>query len=119
MRNWNAERVAAAAGAELVRAPADDAGPLRATIDSRRIEPGDLFVGLAGERVDGAAFAADALRAGAWGALVGRGGEAAALGAARSGAGPPAPPARCSSRTTLSPRSSASPPPGARSSGRR
>ncbi len=87
MRNWNAERVAAAAGAELVRAPADDAGPLRATIDSRRIEPGDLFVGLAGERVDGATFAVDALRAGSWGALVGRGGQAAA-----SGADPPAPP---------------------------
>ena len=39
-------------------------------IDSRSIGPGDLFVGLAGERVDGGTFAAAALEAGAWGVLV-------------------------------------------------
>jgi len=38
-------------------------------IDSRAIEPGDLFFALPGERVDGGKFAADALRAGAWGVL--------------------------------------------------
>jgi UDP-N-acetylmuramoyl-tripeptide--D-alanyl-D-alanine ligase len=40
-------------------------------IDSREIRPGDLFVGLIGEHVDGGAFAAGALAAGAWGVLVG------------------------------------------------
>ena len=39
-------------------------------IDSRAVGPGDLFVGLPGERVDGGAFAAAALEAGAWGVLV-------------------------------------------------
>ncbi|MGI8595599.1 MAG: UDP-N-acetylmuramoyl-tripeptide--D-alanyl-D-alanine ligase, partial [Solirubrobacteraceae bacterium] len=53
-------------------------GPLRAAIDSRRVEPGDLFVGLPGERVDGARFAEAALAAGAWGALVGAGASAEA-----------------------------------------
>ena len=40
-------------------------------IDSRHAGPGDLFVGLPGERVDGGRFAADVLGAGAWGVLVG------------------------------------------------
>jgi UDP-N-acetylmuramoyl-tripeptide--D-alanyl-D-alanine ligase len=44
-------------------------GPERVVIDSRAIEPGDLFVALPGERVDGGRFAADALRSGAWGVL--------------------------------------------------
>ena len=39
-------------------------------IDSRAAGPGDLFVGLAGENVDGGRFAAGALEAGAWGVLV-------------------------------------------------
>ena len=42
----------------------------RAVIDSRRAGPGDLFVGLPGEHVDGAEFAADAVRRGASGVLV-------------------------------------------------
>jgi UDP-N-acetylmuramoyl-tripeptide--D-alanyl-D-alanine ligase len=46
------------------------AGPEQAVIDSRAAGPGDLFVGLVGERADGGAFAAAALEAGAWGALV-------------------------------------------------
>ena len=66
---WSASRVAEAAGAELV-AGATDGGPTRAAIDTRAIEPGDLFAGLVGERVDGGRFAADALSAGAWGVLV-------------------------------------------------
>jgi UDP-N-acetylmuramoyl-tripeptide--D-alanyl-D-alanine ligase len=64
---WTAERIAAAAGAELVRAAAD--GPARVVIDSRTVEPGDLFVALPGERVDGGRYVVDALRAGAWGVL--------------------------------------------------
>jgi UDP-N-acetylmuramoyl-tripeptide--D-alanyl-D-alanine ligase len=35
------------------------------TIDSRTVEPGDLFVALPGERTDGARYGPDALRAGA------------------------------------------------------
>lgn len=70
MRGWNAERVAEAAGAELVRGGAPR-GPARAVIDSRTAGRGDLFVGLRGERADGGAFAAAALEGGAWGVLVG------------------------------------------------
>jgi UDP-N-acetylmuramoyl-tripeptide--D-alanyl-D-alanine ligase len=40
------------------------------TVDSRTVRPGDLFAGLAGERVDGAAFAPAAVAAGAAAALV-------------------------------------------------
>ncbi|MEI7889193.1 MAG: UDP-N-acetylmuramoyl-tripeptide--D-alanyl-D-alanine ligase [Actinomycetes bacterium] len=38
--------------------------------DSREIDPGNLFVGIPGERVDGGTKTADAVSAGAWGALV-------------------------------------------------
>jgi UDP-N-acetylmuramoyl-tripeptide--D-alanyl-D-alanine ligase len=70
VRHWTDERIAGAAGAELVRgSDRPNGGPTRVVIDSRAIEPGDLFVALPGERVDGGRFAADALRAGAWGAL--------------------------------------------------
>ncbi len=69
MRDWDAQRVAAAAGAELVRS-GPDGGPVRAVIDSRSAGPGDLFIGLRGENTDGGAFAAAALEGGAWGALV-------------------------------------------------
>ena len=64
MRDWTPERVAAETGARVVAPPpAGAAGPSRVTIDSRSIEPGDLFVGLPGARVDGGAFAAGALAA--------------------------------------------------------
>ncbi len=69
MISWDAERVAAAAGAELVAGRAGE-GPRRAVVDTRGLEPGDLFVGLPGERVDGGEFAGAALDAGAWGVLV-------------------------------------------------
>jgi UDP-N-acetylmuramoyl-tripeptide--D-alanyl-D-alanine ligase len=72
VRAWSDDRVAAAAGGELLRGARDgdgDGGPVRAVIDSRAVEPGVLFVGLNGERADGGAFAATALRAGAWGVL--------------------------------------------------
>jgi UDP-N-acetylmuramoyl-tripeptide--D-alanyl-D-alanine ligase len=39
-------------------------------IDSRVVSPGELFVGLRGERVDGGVHAVQALRDGAWGVLV-------------------------------------------------
>jgi len=68
MRAWAAERVAEAAGAALARGA--EGSPRRVVIDSRDVGPGDLFVGLVGERVDGGAFAAAALEAGAWGVLV-------------------------------------------------
>ncbi len=79
MRAWDARHLAAAAGARLVRAPvraegpppADQLpGPVRVSIDSRAIAPGELFVGLRGERVDGGEHAAQALADGAWGVLV-------------------------------------------------
>jgi len=79
MRGWNAEQVADAAGAELVRAPLAVArgsaravarGPARAVVDSRGAGPGDLFVGVTGARADGGEFAPDVLAAGAWGVLV-------------------------------------------------
>ena len=70
MRHWSTQRIAGAAGAELLRSTERAAeGPARVVVDSRAIEPGDLFVALRGERVDGGEFAAAALRAGAWGVL--------------------------------------------------
>lgn len=44
--------------------------PLRAVIDSREVQPGDLFVGLPGAVSDGGSFASEAIRSGAWGAIV-------------------------------------------------
>jgi UDP-N-acetylmuramoyl-tripeptide--D-alanyl-D-alanine ligase len=75
MRDWNARRIAAAAGAELLVEPTAAAGegargPSGVSIDSRTVAPGELFVGLAGERTDGGEHAAQALAAGAWGVLV-------------------------------------------------
>ncbi len=77
MRDWSAEDIASAAGARLLEpgsaAPSGPPGPTRIIIDSRHVRPGDLFVGLVGDRVDGGRFAADVLGAGAWGVLVGEG----------------------------------------------
>jgi UDP-N-acetylmuramoyl-tripeptide--D-alanyl-D-alanine ligase len=89
MRDWDAQRVAAAAGATVVgdqagarlvggqacapaSSPAAPAvpGPTGVSIDSRTVRPGDLFVGLTGEHTDGGSFAAAAFEAGAWGVLV-------------------------------------------------
>jgi UDP-N-acetylmuramoyl-tripeptide--D-alanyl-D-alanine ligase len=68
----DAERIAAAIGAEVL-AEGEAGVPRRAAIDSGAVEPGDLFFGLRGERADGGEFAPEALRAGAWGAVVGSG----------------------------------------------
>jgi UDP-N-acetylmuramoyl-tripeptide--D-alanyl-D-alanine ligase len=64
-------RVAEAAGGRLLTGDPEAPGPQRAVVDSRAIEPGDLFVGLPGANADGGEFAAAALDAGAWGVLVG------------------------------------------------
>jgi UDP-N-acetylmuramoyl-tripeptide--D-alanyl-D-alanine ligase len=66
----SAARLAAAAGGELVAGDAERAGPARAVIDSREVEPGDLFVGLPGAAAHGGEFAVAALEAGAWGVIV-------------------------------------------------
>ena len=59
-------------------------------MDTRELTEGDLFVGLRGERVDGGEFATEAVRAGAWGVLVGAQHEKRAVAAAA--ASPPAAP---------------------------
>jgi UDP-N-acetylmuramoyl-tripeptide--D-alanyl-D-alanine ligase len=69
MRQWTSARLAHAASATLIARRAQDCGPDRVTIDSRAAGPGALFVGLPGANVDGGAFAAAALQAGAWGVL--------------------------------------------------
>jgi UDP-N-acetylmuramoyl-tripeptide--D-alanyl-D-alanine ligase len=85
VKGWEAQRLADAAGAQLVRAPdgggrsgaeAHDAGgpsgrgPIGVSIDTRTLRAGELFVGLPGENLDGGSHAEQALRAGAWGVLV-------------------------------------------------
>jgi UDP-N-acetylmuramoyl-tripeptide--D-alanyl-D-alanine ligase len=88
--------IAAAAGGRLVAGDAAGPGPERAVVDSRELRPGDLFVGLRGERLDGGAFAERALEAGAWGVLVApeHAERLSSGGAARAGAAPPpSPPA--------------------------
>jgi UDP-N-acetylmuramoyl-tripeptide--D-alanyl-D-alanine ligase len=67
---WSPEQVAQAAGGRLVAPASHAGGPARAVLDSRAAGPGDLFVGLVGEHVDGGRFAAQALAGGAWGVLV-------------------------------------------------
>jgi UDP-N-acetylmuramoyl-tripeptide--D-alanyl-D-alanine ligase len=70
VREWSPEQVARAAGGRLIAPAPRPGGPARAIIDSREAQAGDLFVGLAGEHVDGGSFAAQALAGGAWGVLV-------------------------------------------------
>jgi UDP-N-acetylmuramoyl-tripeptide--D-alanyl-D-alanine ligase len=89
MRDWDATRIADATGARLLARPSgspDQQGPKRASIDSRALSAGELFVGLRGERADGGRHAAQALRAGAWGVLVEPEHAAAAAAAADGGA---------------------------------
>ena len=73
MRHWSVQRIAGTIGGALLREQAGGraaGGPARAAIDSRAVQPGDLFFGLPGEQVDGGAFAVTALEAGAWGVIV-------------------------------------------------
>jgi UDP-N-acetylmuramoyl-tripeptide--D-alanyl-D-alanine ligase len=69
MHDWSPERVAVAAGCELIDAGPSQRGPERVVIDSREAGPGALFIGLSGSRVHGGRFAAQALAAGCWGVL--------------------------------------------------
>ena len=70
MREWTPEQVGRVAGVEILGVSADH-GPSRAVIDSREVRPGDLFVGLKGEHVDGGEYVEQALERGAWGAIRG------------------------------------------------
>jgi len=65
--------VLAGTGAELRGALGEDVIFRRIERDSRRVEPGDLFVAIRGERFDGHRFVAEAAERGALAALVGRG----------------------------------------------
>jgi UDP-N-acetylmuramoyl-tripeptide--D-alanyl-D-alanine ligase len=96
MREWNAARIAQAAGARLIAEPSPggasstltgEPGPRRTVIDSRAVARGDLFVGLRGEHVDGGEYGAQALAAGAWGVLVANVHAERALAAALAGPG--------------------------------
>ena len=63
---WTADALAEATGGTV-------SGPLDATglsIDTRTLQPGDLFIALVGEGRDGHAFVAEALKSGAAGAMV-------------------------------------------------
>ncbi len=72
MSAWDGARIAAEAGAELMRdAPREHTQrPPQAAIDTRALSAGELFVGLRGAREDGGARAGEALAQGAWGVLV-------------------------------------------------
>jgi UDP-N-acetylmuramoyl-tripeptide--D-alanyl-D-alanine ligase len=48
----------------------DESHPVRVVIDSREAGPGDLFFGIAGERVDGGTYAQAVIDQGAWGVVV-------------------------------------------------
>jgi UDP-N-acetylmuramoyl-tripeptide--D-alanyl-D-alanine ligase len=68
--NLSPAEIAAALGAEvLAEGPREP--PQRATINSAEAGPGELFFGLRGDNRDGGEFAAAAIEAGAWGAVVG------------------------------------------------
>jgi UDP-N-acetylmuramoyl-tripeptide--D-alanyl-D-alanine ligase len=86
VHGWTAERFAQVAGARLVAGGWDDRPPQRVVIDSRVAsgDPPALFAGLPGATADGGSFAAQALRDGAAGVLVG---EAHAEAAAAAGTG--------------------------------
>ena len=70
MQPWTPQQVAHAAAARSVVGHEGGTGPEFVTIDSRAAGPGALFIGLPGANVDGGAYAAKALEAGAWGVLV-------------------------------------------------
>jgi UDP-N-acetylmuramoyl-tripeptide--D-alanyl-D-alanine ligase len=69
VRDWDPQQLASAARADLLSPPGSGPGPEGATIDSRQVGPGTLFVGLPGVSAHGGQFAAAALAAGAYGIL--------------------------------------------------
>ena len=87
MIDLSARRIAEAAGAELAAGAPERAGPERALIDSRAVQPGDMFAGLPGAAADGGGYAAGALEAGAWGVIVGPAHRGAALAAVEGALG--------------------------------
>ena len=77
-------QIAACTGGKIELAPCQAQAPATGlTWDSREVSPGDLYVALPGERVDGHDFVAAAVRAGASGALVMHSLSEDALAAAR------------------------------------
>jgi UDP-N-acetylmuramoyl-tripeptide--D-alanyl-D-alanine ligase len=79
---WTRDRVVAALEAVTVGNPPTGPQPFRRVwTDTRTIEPGDLFVALAGERFDAHDFLKDAVLKGASGLVVSRAAPAAGLGA--------------------------------------
>ncbi len=74
MLDLTPERIREVCGAALLAGGpgpvSDQDAPSRAVVDSRQVRPGDLFVGIRGENVDGGQFAGQAMEAGAWGVLV-------------------------------------------------
>jgi UDP-N-acetylmuramoyl-tripeptide--D-alanyl-D-alanine ligase len=89
VRGWDVAHVAQAAGARVEVEPSqtgEHPGPLRASIDSRGVTAGDLFVGLPGAHVDGGRYAEQGLAAGAWGVLVAPGHAHAAARTGTKGA---------------------------------
>lgn len=77
---WTAAEAAAAVGAPE---PAADWEATGVVIDSRAAGPGDLFIAIVGDRLDGHAFVAKALEAGSVAALVHRTPEGVDAGDAR------------------------------------
>ncbi len=65
------DELLSAVGGRL-QAPTSVSGITGASVDSRRVTPGSCYVALLGARVDGHAFVADAVRAGAAAVLVSR-----------------------------------------------
>jgi UDP-N-acetylmuramoyl-tripeptide--D-alanyl-D-alanine ligase len=63
------ETIASAADAKVAR-KGGSGHPRRAVVDSRELEPGDLFFGMRGDHADGGEFAAAAMEGGAWGVVV-------------------------------------------------
>ena len=65
MKTMTLEQAAAACGGKLVGCPAQGRTIARAVIDSREVQPGDLFVAYRGEKTDGHRYIAAALEKGA------------------------------------------------------
>ena len=69
MKNMTLENIAAACQGKLVGADIPQAQAVGVTTDSRKAEPGYLFIALRGERTDGHRFIEDVLKKGALGAV--------------------------------------------------
>ena len=65
------ERIAGVLAADMTGS-GPEGDPVRAEIDTRRLEGGELFFGLTGENVNGGRFGREALDRGAWGVVVDR-----------------------------------------------